>query len=301
MMFPLTLLALALCASAQTPPAPKPAAPAASAEVTPATVVAEVDGKKLTAADIDKIAVSIPPQMRQNYAKDPKGFLSQWFLLKKIASLAETEKLDQKSPYKEGIELQRASLLMQALINERTQNTPVSVEEQKKAYEQRKDQFAMAKVKIIYVPMVTGAAPPDAARKTLTEAEALARSEGLVKEARAGKDFVALVKQHSEDPISKERDGDFGPIRRADKLPDAIKNAVFALKAGEVSDPVRQPNGYYILKLTEFTTQPFEEVQDSLHSDLRNQQVRQWMESMAKATEVKVEKQDYFDKLRQQQ
>jgi parvulin-like peptidyl-prolyl isomerase len=314
MKFPLLFLAtiLAFSVFAQTAPAPQTPAGAvnpsgaprpAAADLPPDTVVAAAGTQKLTIADLEEVLAAIPPQMRQNYYRDPQNFLSQWFMLKKISALAESEKLDQKSPYKEGIAIQRMTLLMQALVNERTAQTVVSEEDQKKAYEQKKDDYSMAKVKIIYVPFAAGAAAQatDGGKKSMTEAEALAKAEGLVKEARAGKDFVALVKANSEDPISKERDGDFGPIRKGDKLPEEIKQTVFGLKPGDISDPVRQPNGYYVFRLSEFSAQPFAEVQESLFNELKNQRMKEWMEGVAKSTQIKVEKPEYFDQVKQSQ
>jgi peptidyl-prolyl cis-trans isomerase C len=294
-----SLLLFALAASALAQNAPPPALAANPQEVTPETVVAEVEGKKYTAGDINKLADYLPPQMRPNFTRDPKAFLSQWFMLKKVASMAEAEKLDQKSPYKEGLEIQRMSLLMQALVNEQSTKMPVTPEEQKKAYEARKDEFTQAKVKIIYIPFSTGPAPPaDGAKKPMTEAEALAKAETVVKQGRAGTDFVALVKQYSEDPISKDAGGDFGPIKKGDKLPDAVKQAVFALKPGEISEPVRQPNGYYVFRLSELQPQAFEEVQEVLFNEMRNQRMKEWMDKIAKSTEVKVQNEAYFNQIK---
>ncbi|MBL8213261.1 MAG: peptidylprolyl isomerase, partial [Bryobacterales bacterium] len=197
----------------------------------------------------------------------------------------------------------RMSLLMQAMVNEQSGKTTISQEEQKKAYEARKDEFTQAKVKIIYIPFTAGQAPAgaDAAKKSLTEPEALAKAETVVKQARSGTDFVALVKQHSEDPISKEAGGDFGPIKKGDKLPDAVKQAVFALKPGEVSEPVRQPNGYYVFRLSELQPQAFEEVQETLFNELRNARMKEWMDGVAKSTEVKVTNEAYFNQVKQRQ
>ncbi len=278
--------------SAQTSAATKP-------EIKNDTVVATTGVKKITVADIDRILESLPQGMRQNYNRDPKGFLSQWFLLLRLTEEAETRKLQDQSPYKEGIRVAQMQVLSQAVIEEVSKMTPVDPEDQKKHYEARKDEFTQASLKIIYVPFVTSQQQSsDPAKKSLTEPEALAKCEGLLKELRAGADFVKYVQQHSEDPISKEKNGDFGPIKRADKLPDAIKQAVFQLKPNEISEPVRQPNGYYLLKLTSLAPQPYDDVKEIIHVELKNRKVREWIESNAKAVELKVERADYFESIR---
>ncbi|MCC6343305.1 MAG: peptidyl-prolyl cis-trans isomerase [Bryobacterales bacterium] len=270
-------------------------APPAASTVTPDTVVATTDGKKLTAGDVQKLVASLPPQMRQNYDRDPRGFLSQYFMLKRVVAFAEERKLQDRSPYKEGIEFARMQVLWQAALEEQSREVVVSAGDEKKYYEERKGDYTQARVKLVYIPFIAGkAVPVDASKKTMTEAEALAKAETVVKEARGGKDFVALVKANSEDPISKEKDGDFGPVKRTDRLPDPIKNAIFQLKPGEVSDPIRQPNGYYVIRLIELVPQPFEEVRSAIHVELKNQRVKQWIETSAKATQLQVEKADFF-------
>jgi parvulin-like peptidyl-prolyl isomerase len=284
-------LAMAAAAAAQA----FPPATAAAADTPPETVVATSGTRKITAGEVNKLVAGLPLQMRQNYERDPRGFLAQWFLLQKLLAMAEEQKLAEKSPYKETLVVQRMTALAQFMMQEKSATTVVPEEDLKKAYESKKDDYTMAKVKIIYIPFVGAQAQAATGdKKTLSEPEALAKAEGVVKKARDGGDFVKLVAENSEDPVSKERQGDFGPIRRGDKLPPAIIQAVFALKPGSVSDPVRQPNGYYILRLQELTPQAFEEVKDALFNDLKNARVQQWVEANAKSVDVKVEKPEFF-------
>lgn len=278
--------------SAQNPPAAPPKEP-----ITDTTVIGTSGTAKITAGEVRKIVEALPPQMRGNYTKDPKGFLSQWFMLKRLVAIAEGMKLQEQPPYKEGIEIARMQVLWQAVIEEQSKIQAITPEDLKKAYDAKKDDFTQAKLKVIYIPFASSAQTQAAAgaKKLLTEPEALAKAEGLAKQARSGADFVKLVAEHSEDPISKEKQGDFGPIKRADRLPDAIKQTVFQLKMGQISDPVRQPNGYYVFRLQELTPQAFEEVREALSSDIKNQKLREWLETNAKAVELKVDRADFFE------
>ncbi|MBI3207630.1 MAG: peptidylprolyl isomerase [Candidatus Solibacter usitatus] len=264
-------------------------------ELGPDTVVAMVGGRKITSADVDKILMSMPPSVRLNYEKSPQGFLSTYFLLSKLVEEAEKTKIAEQDHIKKVLEYQRTTTLAQLFIEERSRTTIVSKEELQRAYEARKSEFTEAKVKIIYIPFVSGAAASVAgAAKSMTEPQALAKAEGVVKKAKAGADFEKLVEENSEDPVSKGKKGDFGPVKKADKLPDAIKMAVFSLKVGEVSDPVRQPNGYYILKLMELTAQSYDDLSETLFRDARDAKVREWMDGISKATQVKVQREDFF-------
>lgn len=290
----LWMVSVCLPLKAQTPPAALP-------PVTDATVVATSDGRKITAGEIKAILDSIPPSMRQNFARDPTAFLSQWFMLQKMVRIAEEQKLHERYPYKQGIAVARMQVLWQAAIEENSRSVQITPEELKSEYEKRKDSYTQANLKLIYIPFVSGqAATVAGAEKSLSEKEALAKAEELAKQARAGADFVQLVVQHSGDPISKEKNGDFGPIKRSDQLPEAVKQAIFALKPGEISNPVRQPNGFYIFKLIELTPQSFEEIRETLKTELTNDRVRQWVEANAKATQLQVERADYFESVRRQ-
>ena len=115
-------------------------------------------------------------------------------------------------------------------------------------------------MKVLFVSFRANPAPQTdpKAKKILSEAEAKAKIEKLLGQIRAGADFVKLVKENSDDADSIARDGDFGPpIRRSDdSLPADIKNAIFALKPGKVTDALRVPSGFYLFRLEEFHRSP---------------------------------------------
>lgn len=280
----------ALCAQ-QSPPPPPAGIAAPTTPVTPDTVVAVSQGTKITAGEVRKILDLLPAPMRQNYTRDPKGFLNQWLLLKLLVKEAESQKLPEKSPYKEGLELARMQVLFQAAMDEYQSRIMIPKEDLQKYYETKKDGYQQAMLKLVYVPF---SASPQAGSNQRTEKDALARAEEVVKKARSGADFAALVKEYSEDPISKEKAGDFGPIKKEDKVPEAVKQAVFQLKKDQVSDPVRQPNGYYVFRMVSLTPPSFDELSDPLFRELKNERLKQWMDANMKSVEVKVERPDFF-------
>ncbi len=111
---------------------------------------------------------------------------------------------------------------------------------------------------------VDHAAPTD----TVAKAEAGARS--VLKRARAGEDFAALARTYSEDGTAKDG-GDLNFFGRGQMVKE-FEEAAFSLPVGGVSDLVRTPYGFHIIKVTDSRpgrTIPFEEARDSIRDELK--------------------------------
>jgi peptidyl-prolyl cis-trans isomerase D len=123
------------------------------------------------------------------------------------------------------------------------------------------------------------------------DAAALKRAEAVVAEARSGKDFAALAKQYSSDP-SKEQGGDLGFVTRQ-QFEGPIGDALFSMKAGEVSAPVKSQYGYHILKLEEIQPtqeRPFAEVRAELDSQYRQERAAELFGERQDQIQLQIEK-----------
>jgi peptidyl-prolyl cis-trans isomerase D len=101
------------------------------------------------------------------------------------------------------------------------------------------------------------------------QAAALAKAKDIAAKARApGADFAALARQYSDDVGSKDSGGDLGPVDKG-VFGDDFDKAFFALQPGQVSEPVRLPDGYHVILFRELvagTAKPFEEMRASLEA-----------------------------------
>ena len=259
----------------------------AHAEPDPDTPVATYwDGKKLTYGEMKRYLEVLPPQMQQAALRDRKGFILQLGLMRKLSELGLKAGLDQKSPTKESLEFNRMYILMTAELTEYMNNILLEPAELKKAYDENRDKYAEVKVKVIYVPFT---AKPEPGSKQLTEEQAKEKITKILAEARGGADFVKLVKQHSGDQTSVAKDGDFGTIRRTDKIPEAIHKAVFSLKTGEISEPVRQPNGYYLFRAEDLSVRPYDEVRNELFNEIKEARYKAWLDENNRSVVAKYE------------
>jgi len=70
----------------------------------------------------------------------------------------------------------------------------------------------------------------------------------IKKEIEEGGDFAELAKEYSEDKGSAINGGDLGWFGRG-KMVEAFENAAFALKPGEMSEPVKTQFGWHLIKV----------------------------------------------------
>jgi peptidyl-prolyl cis-trans isomerase C len=279
------------------PPIPSMPRPSPQAAVAPDVVVCEIDGKKYTAAEVSKILADFPPQMQLAIKGDPKKALSYILTMRYLAGEAEKGKLDQQSPTKEALDYQRLNTMAQAQINQvrNFQFNPTPAQEEE-YYKANPGNYQEAKVKVIYVAFSANpvASTDPKAKKTLTEAEAKIKIDELRKKVGAGADFSQVAKDNSDDKESASKGGDFPLLKRTSPYPEDIKKAVFALKPGQVSEPLRQPNGYYLIRLEELKAQPYEEVRTQIYEEMKQKEFGDWMQALQKRYDVKVENPAYF-------
>jgi peptidyl-prolyl cis-trans isomerase C len=286
---PLYFLGTLCVSAALTGQTAAPASPPSVLERVPApdTVVAVIDGSPITYSQVQAFLTAIPAQNRSSVTKDPESFLRQFGLLTKLAQMAEEQKLDQQSPYKEQLAYQRATLLSTAGLNALSQSIRVDGAEASAYYEAHKDELTEYATKVIYLPFSNALLKPGETRKTMTESDALALAQKLVKDLRGGADFVAMVKEYSQDEASKNRNGDFGKLKTTDNIPPEIRSVIFSLKPGEVSDPLRQPNGFYIFRMESVEVPEYLGVAARINNKLHEEKFRKKMDELRDDIDVR--------------
>lgn len=103
-----------------------------------------------------------------------------------------------------------------------------------------------------------------------------------------GEDFTKLVAEVSESP-SKANGGLIGPVNISELAPQ-VHELLDKMKPGDVSEPIRTPNGYQLIKL-ETRTESAPEAFDTVREDIANR---------VGSSRLDVEQKKYIDKLRAQ-
>ena len=125
----------------------------------------------------------------------------------------------------------KADLLLENVLKKRIK---VTDDEIKAYFEENKDSLAQSEqVQASHILVKT-------------EKEATA----ILKELKDGADFAKLAKEKSTDTGSAVEGGDLGLFGKGE-MTEAFEKAAFALKVGDISEPVESEYGYHIIKVTD--------------------------------------------------
>ncbi|MFZ4699091.1 MAG: SurA N-terminal domain-containing protein [Candidatus Methylumidiphilus sp.] len=168
-------------------------------------------------------------------------------------------------------------------------------EELKTLYEEQKAQYGTPEQRNVSHILI--AADMD---KEDNAKAALGKAEGLRQRLSKGEDFSKLAKENSDDKVSSEKGGDLGVVTKETMDPN-LAAAAFVLAKGEISQPVKTPFGFHLIKVTELVpanTKKFEEVRAELDKSFRrNAAENKFYEAKQKLDEMSFEHNDGLEPL----
>jgi peptidyl-prolyl cis-trans isomerase SurA len=165
--------------------------------------------------------------------------------------------------YEEFKQNTRNQIVTQRVIGQEVgSHMALAKDEVKKFYEehqadmQQPEQIRLSEILVAPRAATTPAAGTDPAPPLAPQADtdaaltaAQAKAQDLLDQIRKGASFEDLAKKQSDGP-SAAQGGDLSYFKRG-VLAKELEDRVFALKAGEVTDPIRTKQGFVILKVTE--------------------------------------------------
>jgi len=215
-------------------------------------VVATVNGEDIKGAILDKVMKQVPSM--PGAANVKKELLDKIIDLELVAQAAKKAGIDKESEFKVGMDMYEKQQLFAIYLNrEIVDKVKLDPEEVKKYYDIHASDYASGEqVKASHILVDT-------------EEKALE----IKKQLDEGADFAELAKSESSCP-SASRGGDLGYFTRDTMVPE-FANAAFALKVGEISEPVKTQFGWHIIKVTDKKaagTKSFDEVKGEIEQKL---------------------------------
>jgi peptidyl-prolyl cis-trans isomerase SurA len=160
--------------------------------------------------------------------------------------------------------------------------SPVKVETY---YKENKDRFYQEDAALLRVVQFTRT-------NNETDAQLRAKADDVLAKFRTGESFAELARQFSQD-TRRNKGGDWGWIKRSDMRKE-FTDILFALKKGEVSQPILVPEGCFLLYVEDRKfagIQPLEDVRGEIERILAQQMTRQsqerWLERLRRNGYVK--------------
>ena len=215
-------------------------------------MVARVDGTEIRASDLaiaeeevgNNLPQQIPPEGKREYLV---AYVSDMIL---VAKAAEGKKISDDADFKRRLAYFRNKLLMETMLHQEAKAALTDA--------------AMRKVYDEAAKQMTGEQEVRA-RHILVETEDEAKA--VLAELKKGTDFAEMAKLKSKDPGSAEG-GDLGYFTKDQMVPE-FSDAAFKLEKGQLSDPVKSPFGWHIIRADDKRDRPvpaFEQVKDQIET-----------------------------------
>lgn len=187
---------------------------------------AEATGVRVTDTEVDEAISRILQQNRINFTQFQQQLEADGYTLAEFRRTMNEELMVQK--------------LRQRVVDSRADVSPSELEIALASGVQRKGEVRLSVLLI---------AVPDGATSEQIET-ARGKVEGVRKLILDGTvDFPAAAIRYSDAPQALEG-GDLG-WRRFDQVPPAFADLVAAMETGEISQPMRTPSGFYLIKVTD--------------------------------------------------
>jgi peptidyl-prolyl cis-trans isomerase C len=271
------------------PVMPQPSAAAPSGPAEPNKVVLTIGDEKITEGQYDSM-VNALPQQYQVYARGAgkRAFAEQIVQVKVLSQEAEKKKLDQEPKLKDELTFQRQNLLAQAMFLAMQQTVKVDDAAVEKYYNEHKQDYESLKARHILIRVKGAPMQAVPGKPELSDEEALAKAKELRAKIVAGGDFAALAKAESDDTGSGANGGDLGEFKKGMMVPP-FEEAAFAAKVGDVTEPVKTPFGYHLIKVEGHQTKTLADAKPEIEKKLRPELARTEVENLRKGATVQLD------------
>lgn len=251
------------------------------------TVVAVVNGEKITKAHLDLLWNRMGEKMRAQYEKSggKMAFLNNYIGKRLLLQKASQSGFDKRAEVVAELEAAKESALFDLYVREAIGGQFVEESEIRAFYDENPDQFTTperVKVRTIFI---------DGTTRGLPEARALAGRvmqslfETKTDPAKLAQSFDGAAREHSEH-ASAIKGGDLGWVDRS-MLDKRVADAAFGLRPGTMSGLIDAENGIHLLLVEDRqkeTIKPYEEARAGIKEFFISRQAQNVMDVVTKTT-----------------
>jgi peptidyl-prolyl cis-trans isomerase C len=251
-------------ATASQPTAKQPTGLPGQPEADLATVVATVDGRPITVAELQDRLNKQSPYVRARYTslEQKKEFLDQYIRFESMAAEAQKRGFDKDPEVVRTMKQVMIQRFVREEFESRFKPDDITDDEAKKSYDEHIAEYNKPEEVRVSAIIVKDKGK---AQKAVAEAKLPANTDN--------KAFRDLVTKYSEDEETKTRGGDLRFFAaEAKTLPPEVVKAAFELKStGEVSPAIATASGFYVLKQTgsrKAVSKSFDDVKQQIKNKL---------------------------------
>jgi len=245
-------------------------------------VLAVVNGEPLTQLHYNQFIEQYSPQVRAMAEQDKGRFMRELVLQEILAQEGKRQHIDQDPEMQIRLRTQTNNTIARAVVQKSVEeNSGITDAKLKAHYDANKSNYKEG--------------------ETITASHILVKTEPeaktLLQELKNGKDFAELAKEKSTGP-SAPQGGSLGSFGRGRMVPE-FEKAAFALKAGEVSEPVKTSFGWHVIKVTEHTEgkqQDFEQAKEAIRKALMTDYIQGMLQGLQDKAAIEIKNPEYqFD------
>jgi len=241
-------------------------------------VIAKVGDSEVRADDVKPYLEKLPVRDQLLLSKDAtalNNFVRELIVQQLVYKEALSKKWDQQSQVQSQLDRVRQQTITQTYLQSMatpSQDFPTE-EDLQSAYEALKKNNALQVPKQYHLAQIYVACPKGSDKSV--EEKAKAKLDAVQKALKGG-DFSSVAKSQSDDASSSLRGGDLGTLPESQIQPE-IRDTIGSLAKNSVSDPVKLPDGWHILKVVDIKdpyTASLDEIKGPLTNELRAQKAQ---------------------------
>lgn len=235
--------------------------------------LAKIGSRSITADDLKSLVGNVSEGQKQQINGDPEiknRMIDNLVVEELFVQEAEKTGVSKDKEYLSALDRARRQILAQRYL-QKTIQPKITDGNVKSFFDKNKAKYSQDEVH---------------AQHVLLKDEAEAKE--VYGKAKAGEDFETLAKKYSKDPSAATNGGDLGFFTRTRMVPQFADKA-FSMSKGEISEPVKSPFGWHVIKMIEKRDgKPvkFDDIKDQVRQDYQNESINDLIASLKKSNKV---------------